>query len=293
MPPCTDKNSNLSLPSKNSVINKEQGRKSTLWSGCIMQLCWFQWGPCVWYQMLFEPDGYRHFKIQVFKSTFHLLWLWTSRPFICVLKLQCDPASGLDCMKYGPDSCEHVQQVIEEILVKNVQAVRKKKPTWTHEQQLQGNFLFSACIHSSSDNITTDMSALIVHGHDYKNRSEIDARMMFELSIRCLRLFNNSVLWEIANYFCFTLLELVVNSFQMYYLVFFSSSTGAIAAYNFGVKNVQSWSGLDTGSSGDDYSGDAIARAQYLICQKDWKYCGETCTPTTGSLPAQGVLSKL
>ncbi|KAK7092824.1 glycine, glutamate and proline-rich protein-like [Littorina saxatilis] len=39
---------------------------------------------------------------------------------------------------------------------------------------------------------------------------------------------------------------------------------GGIAAYNFGVGNVQSWTRLDIGSTGNDYSNDVIARAQYL-----------------------------
>ncbi|PVD35804.1 hypothetical protein C0Q70_02770 [Pomacea canaliculata] len=39
---------------------------------------------------------------------------------------------------------------------------------------------------------------------------------------------------------------------------------GGVAAYNFGVGNVQSWAGLDIGSTGNDYSNDVIARAKYL-----------------------------
>ncbi|XP_012946472.1 glycine, glutamate and proline-rich protein [Aplysia californica] len=39
---------------------------------------------------------------------------------------------------------------------------------------------------------------------------------------------------------------------------------GGVAAYNFGVSNVQSWDRLDIGSTHNDYSGDVIARAQYL-----------------------------
>ncbi|BFZ23052.1 hypothetical protein BsWGS_26090 [Bradybaena similaris] len=39
---------------------------------------------------------------------------------------------------------------------------------------------------------------------------------------------------------------------------------GGVAAYNFGVSNVQSWSGLDIGSTGNDYSNDVIARAKHL-----------------------------
>ncbi|GFN76919.1 goose-type lysozyme 2 [Plakobranchus ocellatus] len=39
---------------------------------------------------------------------------------------------------------------------------------------------------------------------------------------------------------------------------------GGVAAYNFGVKNVQTWGGLDRGSANDDFSNDVMARAQYL-----------------------------
>ncbi|XP_059164334.1 glycine, glutamate and proline-rich protein-like [Physella acuta] len=39
---------------------------------------------------------------------------------------------------------------------------------------------------------------------------------------------------------------------------------GGVAAFNFGVSNVQSWNGLDDGSTGNDYSNDVIARAQWL-----------------------------
>ena len=40
-----------------------------------------------------------------------------------------------------------------------------------------------------------------------------------------------------------------------------------MAAYNFGVGNVQSWAHLDIGSTGNDYSNDVIARAKYLKTQ--------------------------
>ncbi|XP_059164333.1 glycine, glutamate and proline-rich protein-like [Physella acuta] len=39
---------------------------------------------------------------------------------------------------------------------------------------------------------------------------------------------------------------------------------GGVAAFNFGVSNVRSWEGLDDGSTGNDYSNDVIARAQWL-----------------------------
>ncbi|XP_061176163.1 uncharacterized protein LOC133185121 [Saccostrea echinata] len=45
---------------------------------------------------------------------------------------------------------------------------------------------------------------------------------------------------------------------------------GGVAAYNFGVGNVQSWGNLDIGSTNNDYSNDVIARAHYLINQHGW-----------------------
>lgn len=39
---------------------------------------------------------------------------------------------------------------------------------------------------------------------------------------------------------------------------------GGIAAYNFGVKNVRTVAGTDKGTTGDDYSSDVVARAQYF-----------------------------
>ena len=47
-----------------------------------------------------------------------------------------------------------------------------------------------------------------------------------------------------------------------------------MAAYNFGVKNVQTWGGLDGGTTHDDYSGDVIARAQWLVSNHKWTFCG-------------------
>ncbi|XP_054634371.1 lysozyme g-like [Dunckerocampus dactyliophorus] len=38
---------------------------------------------------------------------------------------------------------------------------------------------------------------------------------------------------------------------------------GGIASYNFGTKNVQTLGGMDRGTSGDDYSSDVVARAQW------------------------------
>ena len=39
---------------------------------------------------------------------------------------------------------------------------------------------------------------------------------------------------------------------------------GAVAAYDVGVDNVTSWQNLDKGTTHNDFSGDIIARAQYL-----------------------------
>ena len=39
---------------------------------------------------------------------------------------------------------------------------------------------------------------------------------------------------------------------------------GGIAAYNFGVSNVQTKENIDVGTTGDDYSSDVLARAKYL-----------------------------
>ncbi|CAL1531702.1 unnamed protein product [Lymnaea stagnalis] len=40
---------------------------------------------------------------------------------------------------------------------------------------------------------------------------------------------------------------------------------GAVAAYNFGTKNVQTWGGVDVGTTQGDYSNDIIARAKWLL----------------------------
>ncbi|CAL1528639.1 unnamed protein product [Lymnaea stagnalis] len=39
---------------------------------------------------------------------------------------------------------------------------------------------------------------------------------------------------------------------------------GGVAAYNFGVGNVQTWGGIDVGTTQGDYSNDVIARAKWL-----------------------------
>ena len=38
---------------------------------------------------------------------------------------------------------------------------------------------------------------------------------------------------------------------------------GGISAYNAGVSNVQSYDRMDVGTTGNDYSHDTVARAQY------------------------------
>ncbi|XP_033743411.1 glycine, glutamate and proline-rich protein-like [Pecten maximus] len=45
---------------------------------------------------------------------------------------------------------------------------------------------------------------------------------------------------------------------------------GGIAAYNSGVGNVQTWTHLDLGTTGNDYSNDVVARAQRLINHHGW-----------------------
>lgn len=38
---------------------------------------------------------------------------------------------------------------------------------------------------------------------------------------------------------------------------------GGISAYNAGVKNVQTYEKMDTGTTKDDYASDVVARAQF------------------------------
>ncbi|XP_012944836.1 lysozyme g [Aplysia californica] len=91
--------------------------------------------------------------------------------------LQCDiKKSGLNCKSCGWDSCCHVEMMVRDILVPNINSVKRKFPSWTDAQALQGG----------------------------------------------------------------------------------------VAAYNFNLDNVRTWSKLDVGTTHDDYSNDVIARAQYL-----------------------------
>ncbi|KAK3787978.1 hypothetical protein RRG08_042267 [Elysia crispata] len=91
--------------------------------------------------------------------------------------LQCDRyTSGMNCMTCEWDSCCHIRMMVSQLLVPNIDAVRRKHPSWSIDQCLQGG----------------------------------------------------------------------------------------VAAYNFGVSNVQTWGGLDRGSTNDDYSNDVMARAEYL-----------------------------
>ncbi|CAG2231990.1 Lysozyme G,Glycine, glutamate and proline-rich protein,Lysozyme g [Mytilus edulis] len=102
--------------------------------------------------------------------------------------MQCDinanPLQSIykTCTSYNWDSCDHINAMVEHVLSPNIQAVKRKHPSWSDAQALQGG----------------------------------------------------------------------------------------VAAYNFGVGNVQSWSGLDVGSTNNDYSNDVIARAQYLISHYHW-----------------------
>ena len=52
-----------------------------------------------------------------------------------------------------------------------------------------------------------------------------------------------------------------------------SVNSGAVAAYNFGTDDVWTWERLDVGTTGNDYSNDVMARAQWLI-KNGWT-CGE------------------
>nr|AAX09979.1 g-type lysozyme [Argopecten irradians] len=95
--------------------------------------------------------------------------------------LQCDIRYH-SCTQHAWDSCAHISQMVQEVLVPYINQVAHKHPTWSKEQQL----------------------------------------------------------------------------------------LGGIAAYNSGVGNVQTWSGLDIGTTGNDYSNDVVARAQYLISHYGW-----------------------
>merc|ERR1712154_8582 len=46
---------------------------------------------------------------------------------------------------------------------------------------------------------------------------------------------------------------------------------GGISAYNAGVGNVQTYNGMDIGTTGDDYANDVCARAQRLISAHGWE----------------------
>jgi Transglycosylase SLT domain len=55
---------------------------------------------------------------------------------------------------------------------------------------------------------------------------------------------------------------------------------GAVAAYNFGIKSVRSKSGVDRGTTGNDYSGDVWARAQWLALSGEFEFNEEPKAPT-------------
>ena len=45
---------------------------------------------------------------------------------------------------------------------------------------------------------------------------------------------------------------------------------GGISAYNAGVSNVQTYEGMDIGTTGNDYANDVVARAQYYMNNGYW-----------------------
>nr|ALM87513.1 Conotoxin [Conus betulinus] len=99
--------------------------------------------------------------------------------------MQCDGgASGLGelCTRYPWDSCEHINMMVEILLVRDIRTIRSKHPSWAPEQQLQG----------------------------------------------------------------------------------------AVSAYNAGTGNVRSFRRMDVGTTGNDYSNDVMARAQYLVNRFGW-----------------------
>jgi hypothetical protein len=60
---------------------------------------------------------------------------------------------------------------------------------------------------------------------------------------------------------------------------------GGVAAYNFGVGNVQTASGMDRGTTGDDYSSDVWARARFLASEFGG---GQGATAASSTPPATG-----
>jgi len=63
--------------------------------------------------------------------------------------------------------------------------------------------------------------------------------------------------------------------FRMFYMNIYLS-LGGLAAYNAGVGNIQTWEGLDSGTTGNDYSNDVIARAQWLVKNYSWPCCSSS-----------------
>lgn len=73
---------------------------------------------------------------------------------------------------------------------------------------------------------------------------------------------------------------------------------GAVAAYNFGAKNVQTWGGMDQGTTGDDYSADVWARARYYASLEEFGGTGTipdvsvpSTSPRSGNQTTTGNLS--
>nr|QFQ61174.1 Lysozyme [Conus magus] len=100
--------------------------------------------------------------------------------------MQCDGgASGLGeevCTRYLWNSCEHINMMVEILLVPYIRTIQSKHPSWAPEQQLQG----------------------------------------------------------------------------------------AVSAYNAGTGNVRTFDRMDVGTTGNDYSNDVMARAQYLVSRFGW-----------------------
>ncbi|KAK7487464.1 hypothetical protein BaRGS_00021305, partial [Batillaria attramentaria] len=79
--------------------------------------------------------------------------------------MQCDVnTSGLDCTRYPPKSCEHLE-MMSAFLIEKIKAVQRRRSSWTEPQQLQGGVAaynhFPPSSFSQVDSRTT--------GRDYSN----------------------------------------------------------------------------------------------------------------------------
>ncbi|XP_021367087.1 glycine, glutamate and proline-rich protein-like [Mizuhopecten yessoensis] len=80
--------------------------------------------------------------------------------------LQCDIRYH-SCQKYAWDSCEHIEQMVSEVLVPYVNQVAHKHPTWSRDQQLQGGI---AAYNSGVSNVQTWAHLDVgTTGNDYSN----------------------------------------------------------------------------------------------------------------------------